>query len=147
MRVVFDTSPAPFTPGGTRTYVEYLAQALQAQSAVQDIHLGLSNIPQWLHPDGTKGIRHKLRVAAWDSYYMHLLLPQRAASVHADLLHTPAIRVPLHAPMPVVATIHDVGPLLFPQAFRFRERITLGLYFQMCRYRVQHIVTVSEIFL
>lgn len=144
MRVVFDTSPALFTPGGTRTYTENLAGALQVAFSGRGDSLALSSLPSWLEPDGTKGLQHKLRVLAWDSYYMHLLLPQRAHSVKADLVHTPASRVPLQGNVPIITTIHDVIPLVFPKLFRLRERITLGLYFRAVRRKATHVITVSE---
>jgi glycosyltransferase involved in cell wall biosynthesis len=144
MRVVFDTSPAPFTPGGTRTYTEHLADALQIAFSERGDGFALSTLPRWMEPDGTKGLRHKLRVLAWDSYYMHLLLPQRARSVDADLLHTPASRLPLQGTIPTITTIHDVIPLVFPELFRLRERIMLGLYFRAVRHTALHVITVSE---
>lgn len=144
MRVVFDTSPGSFTPSGTRAYTQNLAGALQAAFSQRGDAFALSHLPSWMEPDGRKGLQHKLRILAWDTYYMHLLLPQRACSVDADLLHTPASRLPLRGTIPTITTIHDVIPLVFPELFRLRERITLGLYFRAVRHSATHVITVSE---
>ena len=143
MHVLFDTSPAPFTPGGTRTYVEALAQQLPRAAAARAIRLTTAALPSWLQPNDTKRLQHKARVLGWDSVYMHGLLPLRARRVHADLLHTPAYRLPLWSSVPVVTTIHDVIPLVYPHFFRRRDRLMISAYFRLAR-RAAHLITDSE---
>ena len=117
MRVLFDTSPAEFYPGGISVYTQQFAHGRHDFAAI-GVNLLLSTLPSHLKPDGTHGLRHKYRVAAWDIYYMNALLPARARSAGADLIHAPGLRMPLRPPVPLVATIYDVIPLIFPRLFR-----------------------------
>jgi len=143
VRVLFDTSPAEFYPGGISVYTQQLAQGRRAFAAI-GVNLLLSTLPAYLQPDGTHGLRHKYRVAAWDTYYMHALLPARARSAGADLIHAPGLRVPLRPPVPLVATIYDVIPLIFPRLFRRRDVIVLSAYFRRIARAAHVILTISE---
>lgn len=141
MRAIFDTSPAPFTPAGTRTYIENLATALVDRS---DWDVFPAHLPHWITPDSAKGLRHKLKVMAWDSYYMQAVLPAYAYRAQAQVLHVPTFRIPFRTAMPVVATIFDVIPLLYPELFRLRDRIIINRYFRLCRQHAAYILTISE---
>jgi alpha-1,3-rhamnosyl/mannosyltransferase len=103
-----------------------------------------SVLPAYLSPDGTRGFGHKLRVLAWDAYYMQAVLPARARSGAVDLLHAPGFRFPLCLSVPVVVTIYDVIPLLFPQFFRQRDVMILSLYLRLVKRRARRVLTISE---
>lgn len=143
MRVLFDTSPAYFYPGGIRVYTRQLA-AMRAVFSCQSVSLLPSVLPTYLLPDGTRGLSHKLRVIAWDSYYMQAVLPARARTGNVDLLHAPGFRFPLRVSVPVVATIYDVIPLLFPNLFRRRDVMILSLYLRLISRRARLVLTISE---
>ncbi len=143
MRVLFDTSPAEFYPGGISVYTHQLAQGKPAFASV-GVTLLLSTLPAHLQPDGSRGLRHKYRVVAWDTYYTHAVLPARARSAGADLIHTPGLRVPLRAPVPLVATIYDVIPLIFPELFRRRDVIVLSGYLRQIARSARVVLTISE---
>ncbi len=143
MRVVFDMATARFTPGGVYTYIYHLAAALARYGAAYGDTLLLADLPAYLRPDSSRGLQHKWKVLAWDSYYKFLLLPAGTSAAGADLLHT-EIRLPLRARVPVVTTIYDVMALLFPHLYRFRDRLTLRLYLRVGCRTADHIVTISE---
>ncbi|MDQ2998244.1 MAG: glycosyltransferase family 1 protein, partial [Chloroflexota bacterium] len=48
-------------------------------------------------------------------WFEQIGLPMAAARLRADLLHVPYFAPPLWAPMPVVATVLDIIPLLLPE--------------------------------
>jgi len=141
---MYDTSPMLFIPAGIGTYTIKLAQALQEFGSDADVEFMLSQLPVWLHPGGTKGFQHKLKVLAWDSYYMHSLLPRSALRAVADLIHTPAFRLPLQSKVPVVTTIFDAILFVFPRFFRLRDRLTLGMYLRASNRCAAHVITISE---
>lgn len=143
MRVLFDTSPAEFYPGGISVYTRQIAKGQRAFDAL-GVTLLPSTLPAHLQPDGARGLRHKYRVAAWDTYYMNAVLPARARSAGADLIHAPGLRVPFRAPVPLVATIYDVIPLIFPRLFRRRDVIVLSGYFRRIARAARVILTISE---
>lgn len=143
MRVLFDTSPACFYPGGIRVYTRQLA-SMQAVFDYWGISLLPSTLPTYLLPDGTRGLSHKLRVIAWDFYYMQAVLPARARTGNVDLLHAPGFRFPLRASVPVVVTIYDVIPLLFPDLFRQRDVMILSLYLRLISRRACLVLTISQ---
>jgi glycosyltransferase involved in cell wall biosynthesis len=141
MRVLFDAAPATFTPGGIATYIDNLSHHLALQI---DVDVRVSRLPHWLAPDGTRGLRHKLRVLGWDTYYTHRLLPSRSQYIQADLLHASALRLPFRSGITTVVTVHDVIPLLYPGLYRFRDRLTLQSYLRLGARRAAHIITNSE---
>lgn len=144
VRVVYDLSPTLFMPAGITTYTAQLYRSLQSLSAEDGIQLTASQLPAWLHPNGTYGLRHKLKVMTWDSYYMHFLLPYRASTIAADLIHTPAFRLPFRSKTPIVTTILDVILFVYPHLFRLRERLTIGLYLRASSHCVEHVITISK---
>ncbi|MGB9631692.1 MAG: glycosyltransferase family 4 protein [Chloroflexaceae bacterium] len=143
MRVLFDTSPAEFYPGGISVYTRQIARGQRAFAAL-GVTLLPSTLPAHLQPDGARGLRHKYRVAAWDMYYMNAVLPARARSAGADLIHAPGLRTPFRASVPLVATIYDVIPLIFPRLFRRRDVIVLSGYFRRIARAARVILTISE---
>lgn len=61
-------------------------------------------------------------------WFEQIGVPLAAARIDADLLHVPYAAPPLHAPMPVVATIHDIIPLLLPE---YRGRRAVRAYMRL----------------
>lgn len=141
VRVLYDSSALLFVTGGISVYIDQLAQALAAQApAVELITSQLDNGPR----QRVGGVRGKLRALSWDTLYTHLLLPWRAVAARADLIHATGLRVPLRATVPVVTTIHDITPILFPQLFRYRDAVLLTAYLRYSARTAHHIATVSE---
>jgi glycosyltransferase involved in cell wall biosynthesis len=81
-----------------------------------------------LVPRGT--LRKKLLTARQEFLWYPLLGRRRAAAAGADVYHCPTIRGPLtRGKPPLVVTVHDLVPLLFPETMspwnRFSSRATL----------------------
>ena len=79
-------------------------------------------------PRGT--FRKKLLTARQEFLWYPLLGRRRAAAAGADVYHCPTIRGPLtRGKPPLVVTVHDLVPLLFPETMstwnRFSSRATL----------------------
>jgi glycosyltransferase involved in cell wall biosynthesis len=63
-------------------------------------------------------------------YFEQIALPQAAWSLRAELLHVPYFAPPLRARCPVVATVHDLVPLLLPQ---YRGSAPVRAYMRLAR--------------
>jgi glycosyltransferase involved in cell wall biosynthesis len=71
-------------------------------------------------------------------------VPVAAARLRADLLHVPYFAPPLWAPMPVVATVLDIIPLLLPEYRGGRGvRAYMRLVARAAR-RADHVIAISE---
>ncbi|GAC1552406.1 MAG: hypothetical protein NVS2B7_28370 [Herpetosiphon sp.] len=143
MRVLFDTSAANFIPGGIRIYTLKLAEALQRLPHEYNAVVNPSPLPEWLRPNGTRGVQHKLKVAAWDAYYTQFILSARARAQQADLIHIPGTRFPMRTAVPCVVTIHDALPIIMPEVFRRRDRIILPIFLRAAARKAAHIITMS----
>jgi glycosyltransferase involved in cell wall biosynthesis len=62
----------------------------------------------------------------------------------ADLVHAPSVAVPPHPRVPLVVTVHDAGPELFPEAFSARGRRFHRLGLAAAARRADLVLTVSQ---
>jgi glycosyltransferase involved in cell wall biosynthesis len=144
MKILLDTSPADFTPGGTTTYIKNLTDSLLHVCEQKNAELVISSLPLHLQPNGKKGLLHKTKVVAWDIYYMQLLLLQRAYSAYSDIIHAPAFRIPLASSIPTVVTFFDTTILAAESMHRTRDRVILSFYMRAAAKKASHIITISE---
>jgi glycosyltransferase involved in cell wall biosynthesis len=145
MRLLFDLSPASFYPGGIGSYINNLLGNLQlACTTTKDIEIRTTDLPKLIRPDKSRGISHKAKVAAWDTYYQHVTLPIKSLVQQIDVLHLTGFRTPIAISTPTVTTIYDVIPLLHPQYLRSRDNLILGFYLRISAQRAKHIITISE---
>lgn len=142
MQVLFDVSGTLFYSGGINTYTHQLAAARDTFT-IYGINFQPINLPPPLHPPPKRTLRRKFSVLAWETYYMQGLVPRRARLQKMDLIHAPGIRFPLTTHIPVVVTIHDVIPILYPQLFPRHGAIILAIYFRLMR-RFARIVIVNS---
>jgi len=70
-------------------------------------------------------------------------LPARAIADRVDLLHVTYIAPPI-MPTAVVATVHDISYVLYPETFSPRDRLILGTLVPQTLRRAEAIITVSE---
>jgi len=71
-------------------------------------------------------------------------VPLAAARLRADLLHVPYFAPPLWAPMPVVATVLDIIPLLLPE---YRGGPAVRAYMRLVAHaarRAAHVIAISN---
>jgi len=110
--------------GGIARYIRGLVTELKARDDVRVIELGAG-------PREKRGtLKKKLLTAGLDFVWYPWLGRNRAAALKADVYHCPAPRGPLFAGrLPVVMTVHDLVPFLFPDTMtrwsRFYSRSTL----------------------
>ena len=130
MRVALDAQLAIGTATGIGEYVRGLAEALRNGDGVEVVELNEPSLDPW---------RFDRRIF-WDQ----VLLPQRAGRCRADLLHCASGTVPLLAPVPLVATVHDVAWLRVQAHAPAYARFYFGA-FSVDRYRkVAQIAVDSE---
>jgi glycosyltransferase involved in cell wall biosynthesis len=69
----------------------------------------------------------------------------RLAGLHgADLVHAPSVAVPPHPRVPLIVTVHDAGPELFPESFPARGRRFHRQGLAAAARRADLVLTVSE---
>ena len=110
-RVLLDATAVPSDRGGVGRYVDGLVGALSAagqdlvvvcqRSDAERFHRFAGDVE--IVP-GPSAIAHRPARLAWEQTG----LPLVAQQVGAGLIHSPYYTMPLHAPVPVVVTVHDV---------------------------------------
>ena len=129
MKVGMDVSSLVQTGAGTARHVRGLVAALDGRS-------GLELRP--LTFGGAGRAATVARDAAW--YPVGIAWAAR----DLDVLHCPTMRVPVHARPPVVATVHDIAVIRYPDAFPRWHRYTGGLALRQGVRTAEAIVAVSE---
>ena len=62
-----------------------------------------------------------------------------------DLLHVPSPFAPTPCPVPLVSTIHDIAPFLYPSVLPLCQRLQYRRQFKRTVAEARHIITVSQI--
>lgn len=113
MRIGLDLSIAAFNAAGNARYAAGLLAALQAEGSAELVPLAL---PHALRATAG-GARRKALVTYWELVYAPVVLPLRARRHQLDLLHCP-LPLPVGDPgCPLVVTVLDAIPALYPQWF------------------------------
>lgn len=68
------------------------------------------------------GMELEAHAAPLGVLWQQLRLPRRLHRADLDLLWSPITTLPVRLPVPAVVTIHDLTPLLFPEAHRLKVR-------------------------
>lgn len=71
-------------------------------------------------------------------------LPWSARRMRADLLHAMAFVGPLASPCPLVVTVYDLTPVLFPDAFNRVNRTYLTTMIGVSARRAQRVIAISQ---
>ena len=77
-------------------------------------------------------------------WFEQIGVPRVAARLRADLLHVPYFAPPLVSPIPVVATVLDIIPLLLPE---YRGGAAVRAYMRLvarAARRAQHVIAISD---
>jgi glycosyltransferase involved in cell wall biosynthesis len=116
LRVGIDVSVLRLTQAGTARYLRSLLEAVP-EDEVEAVPYAFGGSSRWLVP---------VRDLGW----YPAVLPLRARRDGVQVLHCPTVRAPLHSPVPLVVTIHDVAALRHPETFnrwtRTYSRLALG---------------------
>lgn len=131
MKIALDAQLAVGTATGIGEYVRGLAEALRKSGDVDVVELAAPDLDPW---------RFDRRIL-WDQF----LLPRRARTTRADLLHCASGTVPWRSPLPVVATVHDVAWLRVQAHAPAYARYYFGA-FSLERYRTVGQIAVDSEF-
>ena len=117
-RVLVDASAVPADRGGVGRYVDGLLAALCGASADVSVVCQRSDAERYrrLLPSvevhaGPAAIAHRPARLAWEQTGLPLL----AENLDVDVVHSPYYTMPMHSPVPVAVTIHDVTWITEPQ--------------------------------
>ncbi len=128
MRVGIDVSPLIQTSAGTARHLRGLLGALEGRPGLELTELTFGG-------SGRAGT--VARDAGW--YPVGIALAAR----NLDVLHCPTMRVPVQARPPVVATVHDIAVLRYPDAFPRWHRHTGRLALRQAVRTADAVVAVS----
>jgi glycosyltransferase involved in cell wall biosynthesis len=110
-RVLLDATGVPADRGGVGRYVDGLVSALASAGLDLVVVCQRSDAERFTRSaadaeilPGPSAISHRPARLAWEQTGLPLIAQQ----VGADLIHSPYYTMPLHAPVPVVVTVHDV---------------------------------------
>lgn len=113
MRVALDLTITEVDRAGSAVYARRLADALAGVAPDLELEeLRFSNARP-----GPRTWRRRLVTPLRDVAWTQFLLQRAARRAGVDLLHMPANVGPVHGPVPVVMTIHDLAVLRFPERF------------------------------
>lgn len=71
-----------------------------------------------------EGVELETRSAPSGVWWQQLTLPGRLAAPDIDLFWSPLLTLPVRNPVPSVVTIHDLTPLILPEAHRLKVRLS-----------------------
>jgi glycosyltransferase involved in cell wall biosynthesis len=131
MRVGIDVSPLALTRAGTARHIRSLLEVLEAEPGLE--------LRRYAFGGSSRAV-----VPVRDLIWYHLGLPAKAGREDVDVLHCPTHRAPVHSPVPLVVTFHDLAILRHPETFnrwtRTYSRRTLPRIVQAA----ERIIAVSE---
>jgi glycosyltransferase involved in cell wall biosynthesis len=141
-RVLLDATAVPSDRGGVGRYVDGLVAALAAagQSLVVVCQRADAERFHRIAGDaeivpGPSAISHRPARLAWEQTG----LPLVAQQVKAEVIHSPYYTMPLHAPVPVVVTVHDVTFFSEPE---LHSAVRTGFYRSATRTAVRRAARV-----
>jgi glycosyltransferase involved in cell wall biosynthesis len=129
VRAGIDVAPLVITKAGTARYVTGLAEGLERREDVELARL-------------TWGGPSRLTAAIRDVVWYPALLPRSARRL--DVLHCTTFRAPPRAPVPVIATVHDLALLRFPEYFTAWTRLYGRTFLRRVLRAVDAVIAVSE---
>ena len=135
MKIAIDIQTTLGQPTGFGFYVSNLTRELKKISAQSagDLEFEL------IHPKSEIDFSTPRRFI-WDQ----LTLPLIAIKKKADLLHQPCFSAPFIFKGPVVATIHDIISILFPENIPFASRMFYSRWMPYSYRKADQIITISE---
>jgi len=141
-RVLLDATSVPADRGGVGRYVDGLIGALAATGQDLVVVCQRADAERFTRiagdaeiVPGPSAISHRPARLAWEQTG----LPLVAQQVNADLIHSPYYTMPLHAPVPVVVTLHDVTFFSEPE---LHSAVRTGFYRSATRTAVRRAARV-----
>jgi glycosyltransferase involved in cell wall biosynthesis len=141
-RVLVDATAVPSDRGGVGRYVDGLITSLDRAGGDLVVVCQRSDAERFarLAPGaevvaGPSAISHRPARLAWEQTG----LPLVAQQTEADVIHSPYYTMPLHAPVPVVVTVHDVTFFSEPEV---HSAVRAGFYRSATRTAVRRAARV-----
>jgi glycosyltransferase involved in cell wall biosynthesis len=141
-RVLLDATAVPADRGGVGRYIDGLVAALSAAGQRLVVVCQRSDAERFTRiassaeiVPGPSAISHRPARLAWEQTG----LPLVAQQVGAELIHSPYYTMPLHAPVPVVVTVHDVTFFSEPE---LHSAVRTGFYRSASRTAVRRAARV-----
>lgn len=143
MRVAIDISICTFNKAGSARYARALLDALQEEASKSDVMLVPLDLPRSLQATAPSS-RRKAVTLFWEMVYAPWLLPLLCQRHRCDLLHT-TIPTPVRTlSLPIVTTVHDVIPALYPQWFPRMMGLRLQRWLRVAAKAATHIIANSK---
>jgi glycosyltransferase involved in cell wall biosynthesis len=143
LRIGFDLSIRAFNRAGNARYAQSLFDALRAQASHSDLTLVPLALPAPFNALSA-GPKRKAVTLFWELVYVPFLLPALCRRHQCDLLHATS-PMPLRAmPLPVVATVMDAIPLLFPEWFTPVMGARLRRWLRRTVTHADYLISISE---
>ncbi|HEX8680911.1 MAG TPA: glycosyltransferase family 1 protein [Ardenticatenaceae bacterium] len=143
MRVAVDISICAFNRAGSARYAGALLETLQREANHAEITVVPLSLPSTLAATAA-GPKRKAVTLFWELVYAPILLPRLCQRHGCDLLHT-TIPTPICAlPYPVVTTVHDVIPILYPQWFPPVMGRRLRRWLRVAMSHATHVIANSQ---
>jgi len=141
MRVLVDAHMVGSQETGNETYIVELLRAMARLPGVECAAAVAPGGP----PSSLVGIGVELLPLASANNWHRLAfgLPLLCRKWCADILHVTYVG-PVHAPCPMVVTVHDVGYKRYPQCFSRRDRLLFATLLALSVRRAAAVITVSD---
>lgn len=136
--VVYDMTLADKSTTGTRIYAYGLQAAVRALDRWQVTTVAAPT------RTGYRVARRNLNTGLESMLWMHLVLPHKVRSLHADLLHASAYSSPLRLGCPAVVNVFDTIYHDVPQNYDAKWRLYTRLFVGPTVRRAAAIVTISR---
>jgi glycosyltransferase involved in cell wall biosynthesis len=143
MRIGVDISVCSFNNAGNARYSRCLLQSLQRESCDSELSIVPFNLPVPLRATAV-GVRRKLLVLFWEFIYAPYMLGLMCRCYRCDLLHATAPMPVVDLPCPLVTTILDVTPVLFPEWFTRIMGLRLRRWLKISMQNATYIITISD---
>lgn len=122
--IAVDTRSLVGPPSGIGVYTLSMLKALAARGTMRCI--GLAHRDLFCAEELEKaGVELEAQTAPFGVWWQQLTLPHRLAASEIDLFWSPLLTLPVRSPVPGVVTIHDLSPLVLPEAHRLKVRLSL----------------------
>lgn len=144
LRVAIDAHMVGEKETGNESYVLNLIRGLAAIDTTTS-YLLYSTHPETLDqlgPFGSNFATQRIQPAP-SALRIPLGLPVRTMADHLDVLHVTYIAPPI-SPVPVVASVHDISYVLYPETFSRRDKVILGTLVPLTLKRAAVVLTLSE---
>lgn len=132
---------------GSPSGVGFMTLALLGRLAARGRarYLGVAHRPTVADSElAAAGIALEHHPAPYGVLWQQLRLPRRLRRGDVDLFWSPLMTLPARMPLPAVVTIHDLTPLLFPQAHRLKVRLSVLPFLRSTLEQARRIAVDSE---